>query len=114
MIIFQMYFFFFFDSDGLAHSARRLLEQHRIDLLRNITDLLGRTFPSQFVFPVLGHEDGHGNSFDRLGDLWRHWLPSEALQTFEKGKSFFILKFYWNLRPKKNLCHLCNRWLLHN
>lgn len=78
-----------------------MLEQHRIDLLRNITDLLGRTFPSQFVFPVLGHEDGHGNSFDRLGDLWRHWLPSEALQTFEKGKSFFILKFYWNLIPKK-------------
>lgn len=91
-----LYLFKFPSSDGLAHSARRLLEQHRIDLLRNITDLLGRTFPSQFVFPVLGHEDGHGNSFDRLGDLWRHWLPSEALQTFEKGTSemFFYCSFY--------------------
>lgn len=75
-------------SDGLAHSTRRLIESHRLDLLRNITDLLGRTFSSQFVFPVLGHEDGQGNSFRRLGELWRHWLPSEALQTFEKGKSF--------------------------
>lgn len=55
-------------------------------MLRNITDLLSRTFSSQFVFPVLGHEDGHNNIFDRLGDLWRHWLPSEALQTFEKGE----------------------------
>lgn len=69
----------------MAHSTRRLIESHRLDLLRNITDLLGRTFSSQFVFPVLGHEDGQGNSFRRLGELWRHWLPSEALQTFEKG-----------------------------
>uniref|UniRef100_A0A336LRH4 CSON015030 protein n=1 Tax=Culicoides sonorensis TaxID=179676 RepID=A0A336LRH4_CULSO len=82
--------FVLWTGDGLAHSARRLLEQHRIDLLRNITDLLGRTFPSQFVFPVLGHEDGHGNSFNLLGDLWRHWLPSEALQTFEKGGYYTI------------------------
>lgn len=65
---------------------RRNNENHRLDVVRNITDLLGRTFSSQFVFPVLGHEDGQGNNFRRLGELWRHWLPSEALQTFEKGK----------------------------
>lgn len=71
--------------DALAHSMRRNTESHRLDVLRNITDLLGRTFSSQFVFPVLGHEDGQGNNLRRLGELWRHWLPSEALQTFEKG-----------------------------
>lgn len=70
---------------------RRHSESHRFDLLRNITDLLSRTFSSQFVFPVLGHEDGQNNNlqsnyFRRLGELWRHWLPSEALQTFETGK----------------------------
>lgn len=76
--------------DALAHSMRRNIETHRLDVLRNITDLLGRTFSSQFVFPVLGHEDGQGNDFRRLGELWRHWLPSEALHTFEKGE-FFVL-----------------------
>lgn len=73
-------------SDGLSHSARRLHEPNRLELLRNITELMSRTFPSQFVFPVLGHDDGTPN-FVQLGELWRHWLPSEALQTFEKGKS---------------------------
>lgn len=71
--------------DGLAHSSRRLIETHRFELLRNITELLQRTFSSQFVFPVLGHEDGQGNNYRRLGELWRHWLPLEALQTFDKG-----------------------------
>lgn len=65
---------------------RRNIETHRLDVLRNITDLLSRTFPSQFVFPVLGHEDGQGNNFRRLGELWRQWLPNEALETFNKGK----------------------------
>lgn len=80
---------------------RRNIETHRLDVLRNITDLLGRTFSSQFVFPVLGHEDGQGNNFRRLGELWRHWLPSEALQTFEKGKKnnceywFFVSGFFF-------------------
>lgn len=74
-----------FCRDGLSHSSRRLTESNRLQLLRNITELLGRTFPSQFVFPVLGHEDGQNGDFRQLGELWRQWLPSEALQTFEKG-----------------------------
>jgi len=81
-------------SDGLSHSAKRLLEPHRLDLLRNITELLGRTFPSQFVFPVLGHEDGQNGDFRRLGEQWRHWLPSEALQTFERGLSTIYILDY--------------------
>ena len=69
----------------MAHSAKRLLESHRLELLRNITELLGRTFPSQFVFPVLGHEDVQNSDYKNVGELWRQWLPLEALQTFEKG-----------------------------
>lgn len=60
--------------------------------MRNITELLGRTFPSQFVFPVLGHEDVQNSDYKdyknflvSLGSIWRQWLPLEALQTFEKG-----------------------------
>lgn len=78
--------------DGLSHSAKRLSEPHRLDLMRNITELLGRTFPSQFVFPVLGHEDVQNSDYKdyknflvSLGSIWRQWLPLEALQTFEKG-----------------------------
>lgn len=62
------------------------MEEHRHKLLQNITELLRRTFPSQFVFPVLGHEDGQATNFRHLVDLWQTWLPSEALQTFERGK----------------------------
>lgn len=65
--------------------------------MRNITELLGRTFPSQFVFPVLGHEDvqnsdykDYKNFLASLGSIWRQWLPLEALQTFEKGTQHFL------------------------
>lgn len=80
-------------SDGLSHSAKRLSEGNRLDLLRNITDLLGRTFPSQFVFPVLGHEDvqnsdykDYKNFLANLSNIWKTWLPPEAVQTFRIGK----------------------------
>ncbi|XP_049291058.1 acid sphingomyelinase-like phosphodiesterase 3a [Anopheles funestus] len=81
--------FVLWTGDGLSHSAKRMHETKRLDVLRNITELMSRTFPSQFVFPVLGHEDGSAN-FEQLGDLWRHWLPLEALQTFEKGGYYTI------------------------
>lgn len=93
MKVYELLFFFSLSRDGLSHSAKRLTESHRLDLLRNITELLGRTFSSQFVFPVLGHEDVPYNDYKdyksflhSLGGIWRQWLPVEALQTFEKGK----------------------------
>ncbi|CRL00115.1 CLUMA_CG013396, isoform A [Clunio marinus] len=89
--------FVLWTGDGLSHSARRSSESHRLELLRNITELLGRTFPSQFVFPVLGHEDVQNNDYKdyknflvSLGNIWRQWLPLEALQTFEKGGYYTI------------------------
>ncbi|XP_035786018.1 acid sphingomyelinase-like phosphodiesterase 3a [Anopheles albimanus] len=81
--------FVLWTGDGLSHSAKRMHDTKRLDVLRNITELMSRTFPSQFVFPVLGHEDGSAN-YEQLGDLWRHWLPLEALQTFEKGGYYTI------------------------
>ncbi|XP_055910326.1 uncharacterized protein LOC129944716 [Eupeodes corollae] len=82
--------FVLWTGDGLSHSAHPMFETKKLEILRNITDLLGRTFPSQFVFPVLGHEDGTNTNFRRMGELWRHWLPSEALHTFEKGGYYSI------------------------
>ncbi|XP_062552572.1 acid sphingomyelinase-like phosphodiesterase 3b [Armigeres subalbatus] len=89
--------FVLWTGDGLSHGAKRLHEAARMELLRNITELLSRTFPSQFVFPVVGHDDGTLN-FGQLGELWRHWLPSEALQTFEKGGYYSIEQKRSNLR----------------
>ncbi|XP_037901368.1 uncharacterized protein LOC119645303 [Glossina fuscipes] len=82
--------FVLWTGDGLSHSAHPMSELKKLEILRNITDLLGRTFSSQFVFPVLGHEDGTTTNFRHMGELWRHWLPTEALYTFEKGGYYSI------------------------
>lgn len=119
-VFYSFFFRSFRFSDGLSHSAKRLSESHRLDLMRNITELLGRTFPSQFVFPVLGHEDVQNSDYKdyknfllSLGNIWRQWLPLEALQTFEKGKIFLeaaciffcrcLLNNGWGWRWRKGL-----------
>ncbi|CAG2054128.1 unnamed protein product [Timema podura] len=78
--------------DGVAHTGSRSSD-HQLSVLQNLTDLLRHTFSSQFVFPVLGHEDPNpalGQSYREVADLWRHWLPTEALQTFNKGGYYTI------------------------
>lgn len=69
--------------DALSHTAKRLPEAHQLELLQNVTDLLKRTFSSQFVFPALGHDDPTLKR--HLGELWRRWLPPDSMHTFEKG-----------------------------
>lgn len=61
-----------------------LPEDFKLEAVRNVTDVLSRTFSSQFVFPALGHNDPPPSR--RLVDMWMQWLPTEALQTFETGK----------------------------
>jgi hypothetical protein len=56
----------------------------RLQCLRNLTDLLHRTFKGQFVFPALGHED-IGVNYTQLANIWQHWLPPEAHDTFVNG-----------------------------
>lgn len=69
-------------SDALTHAAE-MSEELRLQSLQNLTDLLSHTFTSQFVFPALGHEDVSLN-FAQTSRMWKHWLPNEALQTFDK------------------------------
>lgn len=92
--------------DALSHS-KHLSEPNRLALLSNITDLLGRTFSSQFVFPVLGHEDVQNDDkkdyksfLHSLGNIWRQWLPLEAIQTFTKGMGAVYLFYDWGTREK--------------
>lgn len=69
--------------------------------MHNVTDLLKKTFVTQFVFPVLGREDSpdparglhhHVKEYSKLADLWKHWLPSDALTTFTSGKNKIFFK----------------------
>ncbi|XP_049793804.1 acid sphingomyelinase-like phosphodiesterase 3a [Schistocerca nitens] len=57
--------------------------------LSNITALMKTFFSSQFVFPVLGHDDGPQRYSD-LFELWRTWLPPEAGNTFAAGGYYSI------------------------
>ncbi|XP_073943262.1 acid sphingomyelinase-like phosphodiesterase 3b [Choristoneura fumiferana] len=68
----------------------------RFSAVRNMTDLLGRTFSSHFVFPVLGHLDPPPS--DNLTALWGHWLPLEALDTFKTGGYYTIEQSHSKLR----------------
>lgn len=76
-------------SDALTRSAAMSVEL-RLQCLRNLTDLLHRTFKGQFVFPALGHEDV-GVNYTQLATLWQHWLPPEAVDTFVKGEQTSLL-----------------------
>lgn len=63
----------------------------RVMAIQNVTNLLTQTFSSQFVFPVLGHDDPGALKnklidYTSLGHYWRQWLPTDAIQTFNKGK----------------------------
>lgn len=58
-------------------------EEYKLEAVRNVTDILSRTFSSQFVFPALGHNDPPPSR--KLVDMWMQWLPSDALTTFETG-----------------------------
>lgn len=64
----------------------------RVMAIQNVTNLLIHTFSSQFVFPVLGHDDPGALKnqlidYTSLGHYWRQWLPTDAIQTFNKGQS---------------------------
>ncbi|PSN35949.1 Acid sphingomyelinase-like phosphodiesterase 3b [Blattella germanica] len=81
-------------------------------VLQNLTDLLKHTFSSQFVFPVLGHDDPnpglhYGTGYKSVGNMWKNWLPPEAIQTFNKGGYYTIEQKSMKLRIialNTNLC----------
>lgn len=82
--------YLFVCRDGLSVMSSSRSSEKQVAALQNLTTLFSHTFPSQFVFPVLGHDDPGGSPGERLGykelaGFWRHWLPSEALTTFVKG-----------------------------
>ncbi|XP_049951811.1 acid sphingomyelinase-like phosphodiesterase 3a [Schistocerca serialis cubense] len=80
--------FILWTGDGASHVGARGQEQ-QLSALQNITALLRQSFSSQFVFPVLGHEDAPG-AYHNLTQLWSYWLPSEALHTMRKGGYYTI------------------------
>lgn len=77
---------FYSNRDILSSSMEHLSEEVKLEAVKNVTDLLSRTFSSQFVFPALGHNDPPPSK--KLVEMWMQWLPTEALQTFETGNFF--------------------------
>ncbi|KAG8301555.1 Acid sphingomyelinase-like phosphodiesterase 3b [Homalodisca vitripennis] len=86
--------FVLWTGDALSNPSRHN-PSHNLATVRNLTHLFGHVFSSQFVFPVLGHDDPRYVAEDtqpyrHVSSLWRHWLPSEALHTFNKGGFYSI------------------------
>lgn len=83
----------------MSHEARvQLKEKRQLLLIQNMTDLFLAKFSSQFVFPALGHEDFHSRK--ELGIVWSRWLPSESMNTFEKGlliKILLLINAYYTI-----------------
>ncbi|XP_063376920.1 acid sphingomyelinase-like phosphodiesterase 3a [Cydia fagiglandana] len=88
--------FVLWTGDILSSSMEHLKEEYKLEAVRNVTDILSRTFSSQFVFPALGHNDPPPSR--KLVDMWMQWLPTEALQTFETGGYYTIEQSHSKLR----------------
>ncbi|XP_073977796.1 cyclic GMP-AMP phosphodiesterase SMPDL3A-like [Rhodnius prolixus] len=87
--------FVLWTGDGLSGTASGRSSDMQVLALQNLTNLLSKTFPSQFVFPVLGHNDPGSSPGERLGykdvgQFWRQWLPTEAINSFNKGGYYTI------------------------
>ncbi|CAH1129145.1 unnamed protein product [Ceutorhynchus assimilis] len=81
--------FVLWTGDALSHHAsRHLKEDRQLEMIQNVTDLLRKTFSSQFVFPALGHDDPSARK--QLGKMWSQWLPTDAMKFFEQGGYYYI------------------------
>ncbi|XP_023938598.1 acid sphingomyelinase-like phosphodiesterase 3a [Bicyclus anynana] len=88
--------FVLWTGDILSSSMEHLSEEIKLEAVRNVTDILSRTFSSQFVFPALGHNDPPPSK--KLVDMWSQWLPTEALLSFETGGYYTIEQSHSKLR----------------
>ncbi|KAG8235544.1 hypothetical protein J437_LFUL015081 [Ladona fulva] len=109
-------------SDDIAHVNDEHLSTDKVLMvMQNLTDLLRHTFSSQFVFPVLGNHDFYPQNqlpprrhptYKKVADMWRHWLPTEAIDSFEKGGYYTIEQKVRRLRLvalNTNLYYRANR-----
>ncbi|KAJ1530897.1 hypothetical protein ONE63_005737 [Megalurothrips usitatus] len=76
--------------------------------LTQVTQLLLRAFTSQFVFPVLGPDMRHADHYKQAAEIWRNWLPEEAMQTFYKGGYYTIEQ---KSKPLRIVALNTNLWL---
>ncbi|KAG8275990.1 Acid sphingomyelinase-like phosphodiesterase 3b [Homalodisca vitripennis] len=100
--------FILWTGDSLTNSRNI----NKMAALTNLTHLLSQVFTSHFVFPVLGHDDPEvsvtqENPYQNLSELWKLWLPSEALATFVKGGYYTIERRQRKLRLVALNTNLC-------
>ncbi|XP_045465382.1 acid sphingomyelinase-like phosphodiesterase 3a [Harmonia axyridis] len=75
--------FILWTGDSLSHFTKHHQDTKKLETLQNLTDLLHKTFSSQFVFPALGHDDP--SSRKKMGEMWSRWFPADSLKTFVQG-----------------------------
>ncbi|KAK9709508.1 Calcineurin-like phosphoesterase [Popillia japonica] len=80
--------FVLWTGDNLSSNVDKR-EGFQLHVLKNLTDLLLKTFTSQFVFPALGHDDPTLRK-EKLGKIWSRWIPAEAMDTLETGGYYVI------------------------
>lgn len=69
--------------------------EEKLSHLLNLTNVISQTFRNaQFVLPVIGQSE-IGLNFSYVTDLWRHWLPEEALSTLRDCE--YILPAVYNI-----------------
>lgn len=71
-------------SDNLSSNGDKK-DGIQLLVLKNLTDLLLKTFTSQFVFPALGHDDPTLKK-EKIGKIWSRWIPAEAMDTLQTGR----------------------------
>lgn len=81
---------------------------HDSSTAMTVTSLLLRAFTSQFVFPVLGPDVRHADHYKQAAEIWRNWLPEEAMPTFYKGGYYTIEQ---KSKPLRIVALNTNLWL---
>ena len=123
-------------GDLAAHDAWRITREEALKRIQFVSDLLKENLRNVPVIPALGNHDTVPinqfvpRSFDQdpksskfnmswlyhsLSEMWKDWLPKEALEEFETRGGFFSVKIRPDLRVislNTNLgCNPGNWWL---
>ena len=71
--------------------------------MQNTTDLLAQQLTSnKMLIPVIGNHDyfpknqlpgDHIEIYERIGEMWKNWLPGDALTAFKNGRPLIFFYF---------------------
>jgi sphingomyelin phosphodiesterase acid-like 3 len=114
--------FILWTGDSVPHAPNSVLDQQKIlVLMKNVTNLLQKTFPDIRIFPMLGNHDAWPSDqlpgyldpyYEEVLKMtgWDKILKEEQLATFRLG-GFYMVRFRSGLRL---VCVNSNLWYYHD